>query len=329
MSADTSRLGLPRRYGAGCLSIPVPRPGCPARGACVGVTVEKPASSDDSSAAGVGSRPRLRPLCLTKRHGTVKTSFMSTEADEVTKDLIEGMALLASGVPGGYQERGDGVVLNVIGLASASTNAVHILEPAASLTDARRFVERLQRADLPFVLRVRPGTPDWVADLAVSSGLERRIEFPIMRMAPAASARADDGQVIVEVDPGDADLVGRVTAAFTAGNEVPAGIFDPLVAPAMFDRLEVAVYAALDGDTVTSVGIRLQVPGAVGVFGVATPPEHRRRGLGKAITSRVVTDGVAAGARTAFLGATPMGYGIYERLGFRTVETWTFHVPGQ
>jgi len=35
-----------------------------------------------------------------------------------------------------------------------------------------------------------------------------------------------------------------------------------------------------------------------------------------------------AGARSAFLGATPMGYRIYERLGFRTVETWTFHVPG-
>ncbi|MET0526379.1 MAG: GNAT family N-acetyltransferase, partial [Nocardioides sp.] len=124
-----------------------------------------------------------------------------------------------------------------------------------------------------------------------------------------------------------ADLVRRVTGAFTTGSELPPGVFDPLVAPPMFDRPEVAVYAAVEEGTVTSVGIRLQVPGAVGVFGVGTPPEHRRRGLGEAITSRIVNDGLAAGARSAFLLATPMGCRIYERLGFRTVETWTFHVP--
>ena len=67
----------------------------------------------------------------------------------------------------------------------------------------------------------------------------------------------------------------------------------------------------------------------MGVFGVATPPERRRLGLGEAITARIVTDGMAAGALSAFLGATPMGLRIYERLGFRTVETWTFHVSGQ
>src|SRR6478735_613576 len=104
---------------------------------------------------------------------------MSTDADEVTRDLVAGMALLSSGVPGGYQERGDGVVLNVIGLPSASTNTLHILEPTASLTDARRFVERLQLAGVPFVFRVRPGAPDWVADLASSVGLESQVEFPI------------------------------------------------------------------------------------------------------------------------------------------------------
>jgi len=253
---------------------------------------------------------------------------MSTEADETTRDLVAGMALLSSGVPGGYQERGDGVVLNVIGLGSASTNALHILEPTASLSDARRFVDRLQQADLPFVLRVRPGAPDWVADLASSAGLQSQVEFPIMRLAPPARAPLHVGPDIVEVDAEDADLVQRVTEAFTAGNEVPPGVFDPLVAPRMFDRPEVSVYAAVDESAVTSVGIRLQVPGAVGVFGVATPPAFRRQGFGEAITARIVADGLGAGARSAFLGATPMGYRIYERLGFRTVETWTFHVPG-
>ncbi len=171
---------------------------------------------------------------------------MSTEADEVTRDFIEGMGLLSSGVPGGYQERGHGVVLNVIGLDSPSTNTLHVLEPSASRRDAERMVRRVQDARLPFVFRVRPNAPDWVDDLAAASGLTQRLEFPIMRAIPGAPLPRLDVPTIVEVDPSDADLVSRVRDAFTMGNGVPPGVFDPLVAPAMFDRPEVAVYAALD-----------------------------------------------------------------------------------
>jgi predicted GNAT family acetyltransferase len=60
----------------------------------------------------------------------------------------------------------------------------------------------------------------------------------------------------------------------------------------------------------------------VGVFNVATPPEHRRRGYGAAITARVVSDGLAAGARWAWLQSSPAGYRVYEELGFRTLERW-------
>ena len=253
---------------------------------------------------------------------------MTREADEVTRDFIEGMRLLSSGVPGGYQERGRGVVLNVIGLDSPSTNTLHVIEPSASRRDAERMVRRVQATRLPFVFRVRPNAPAWVDDLAAESGLTQRLEFPIMRTIAGTRLPESDVPAIVEVDPSDTDLVRRVTDTFTRGNGVPPGVFDPLVAPPMFDRPEVAVYAALGKSEVTSVGIRLQVPDAVGVFGVATPPEHRRRGLGAGVTARILVDGFAAGARRAFLGATPMGYRIYERLGFRTVETWKFHVPG-
>ena len=48
----------------------------------------------------------------------------------------------------------------------------------------------------------------------------------------------------------------------------------------------------------------------------------------RAVTARVVADGVRAGAHTAYLQASPWGIRVYERMGFRTVETWPCFYPG-
>ena len=48
-------------------------------------------------------------------------------------------------------------------------------------------------------------------------------------------------------------------------------------------------------------------------------------------TSNCVTgfaSNVRAGAHTAYLQASPMGLGVYQRMGFRTGETWNCHYPG-
>jgi predicted GNAT family acetyltransferase len=76
------------------------------------------------------------------------------------------------------------------------------------------------------------------------------------------------------------------------------------------------------GGEVVTTAVGVTVGERVGVFNVATPAEHRRRGYGAAITARVVDDGVASGARWAWLQSSPSGYRVYEALGFRTLERW-------
>ena len=63
--------------------------------------------------------------------------------------------------------------------------------------------------------------------------------------------------------------------------------------------------------------------GVVGVYNIAVAPAARGRGLGRAITERVVADGIAAGADAAYLHASDLGRPLYESMGFRLVETWT------
>ena len=52
---------------------------------------------------------------------------------------------------------------------------------------------------------------------------------------------------------------------------------------------------------------------------VAADKEARRRGLGDAVTRLVTRSGFDAGASMASLEASPFGYHVYERMGFREI----------
>ena len=55
------------------------------------------------------------------------------------------------------------------------------------------------------------------------------------------------------------------------------------------------------------------------------PRTHVVRGA--SVTARIVLVGVRLRAPTANLQSSPMGFGVYERLGFRALETWACHCP--
>ena len=78
--------------------------------------------------------------------------------------------------------------------------------------------------------------------------------------------------------------------------------------------------ARVDGRLVAS-GESTVLDGVMGVFGIATLPAFRRRGIGSAITSFVLADR-ADEADVAFLDASEIGFGVYRRLGFEATSTW-------
>ena len=56
--------------------------------------------------------------------------------------------------------------------------------------------------------------------------------------------------------------------------------------------------------------------GVVGVYFVMTTPPMRRQGIGGALTLRTLQEAREMGYGIAVLGSSPMGYGMYRRLGF-------------
>jgi predicted acetyltransferase len=57
--------------------------------------------------------------------------------------------------------------------------------------------------------------------------------------------------------------------------------------------------------------------GVAGIFGVATVPEARGRGLGTAISLHALREARDMGYKVSVLLSSRMGYRIYQRLGFK------------
>ena len=97
------------------------------------------------------------------------------------------------------------------------------------------------------------------------------------------------------------------------------GRLGPLIA-AIDDPRVHAHGVRVDGEW-ACVAVTLRLGDDVSVQYVATEGAYRRRGLAGRVVGAALAGARADGFRTATLQASPDGYGVYERLGFRTVTT--------
>jgi ribosomal protein S18 acetylase RimI-like enzyme len=182
----------------------------------------------------------------------------------------------------------------------------------------------------------------WLGPRAVPRDLGQRLERRGLSLAGQAPGMAVDlsaldgalsditGFRVARVDgPADQAAWARVAAT---GTGLPAPAVTAL------ERIEAslnqAAYAAqpryigyLEQRPVASAALVLD-GGVAGVYAVATLPEARHRGIGRAMTVRPLLDARRDGYRVAVLQASPMGYPIYERLGFRDVCHYALYLQG-
>jgi predicted GNAT family acetyltransferase len=225
-------------------------------------------------------------------------------------------------LPGHVLHEVDGVVVCLTGLDDDEQNTALIErqpeDAAAALAEAERVFKAHGRSIGVDLERSRH--PDVDAELR-AMGLEMVATRPAMaiRIQDVALAQMPDGIEIARVtDPGLlADLVDVEVGTFETDRAVAEG----LLAPSQLSLPNVRLYAATaDGRAVAQAVTNTQ-RGAVGVFGVATLPAYRRRGIGTAITAFAIDD-VRDGADLAWLQSTEMGRALYERMGFRFVSDW-------
>lgn len=229
--------------------------------------------------------------------------------------------VLVAGVAGEEVQVGDGIVTFVTGAALAVLNGVFTEHPVPDMARLRQAAADFagRELGLPWCVQVRSREDG--ATLADAFGAVGSTSEPLMVLertdfAPAATATA------VRVPrPGER---GRFRAAVAAGFGLPEEIAELFSSAAVLAMPEVTPYVVSDGGTPVSVGIGVLTHDALGVYSIATVPGHRRRGLARAITERILADGFANGARFAYLHSSENAFALYRSIGFRTVEEWTY-----
>lgn len=241
------------------------------------------------------------------------------EADRAAEAFADAWEILLTSSPGWWGQRRHGLVGGITTVPLPSFNGVwaYARDPDAGTLDA--LLDEVAEAGLPYCLQARPGAQA-AADVAKRRGMVPEEAVPLMVLdCTALPDVAPPGLRIRELPAAEQDVHATLAAG---GFEIDAKHFRQLMTPELAGRREWRAYLGeVEGERV-STGGGFTRGEWVGIFNIATPRTHRHRGYGAAVTMRAVRDGVAAGARWAWLQASPDGRPVYERLGFRTLESW-------
>lgn len=196
------------------------------------------------------------------------------------------------------------------------------LHGEADPAELSRLLSDVADAGFPYCVQAVPECVECGMAIAGSRRLERGPDIPLMTCATPPPEIVARGLVIRELTPDVFDLRSNIAAA---AFEVPASVMQQ--ATSVISQLPGyrMFLGEVDGVAVTTA-VAITSGESVGVFDVATPAEHRGHGYGAAITAHAIRVGFDAGARWAWLQSSPEGFGVYERLGFRTVERWALWV---
>jgi ribosomal protein S18 acetylase RimI-like enzyme len=245
------------------------------------------------------------------------------EADRLHQGLIRSFAALFGRIEDARLEDREGYRLvvcprvpvpgfNGIWADGADEPAVHELE---------RAIAEVEGLGGPCWIEVRAGRTPAVEQAARRLGFTHEDSIPGMVVRPAEIAVVPGPELEVTRVRDAAGLAVAGTVA-AAGFEVPPDLFAAFFTSHVAAMPGLSIYVAHAQGRPVSTATAWVGDGGIGIFSVATPPEHRGRGYGSAITARAVEAGFASGADLAWLQASPLGEPVYRAMGFRQVETY-------
>lgn len=243
------------------------------------------------------------------------------ETEELIRLCTRALVAQMCDVPGVEMRLTRNGALGLTGEPSADFNRLTLGDGP----DAEAFligsVARARERGLPLVAVMSPRAQLALAPVATRLGLTPvgasplmvlRPDIPVTPSRPVRITRALGPELVAIA--GDLEA-----AAFDTPRDAIARCFDVCVTP----TAGVETWIAWDGETPMSAVTLTPTGDTAGVSLMATPPQHQRKGMGRALLSQVMADYRSRGVTRFHLGATEAGFPLYVSLGFETVAELT------
>lgn len=237
-------------------------------------------------------------------------------------NVVAQWRLLGDRRPGGEVIAGPGTLYVITGLPASHFNALIVTvphrDPDGLLATARAlFAER----GVPWCLRARGRAAAGLEGPARHAGMVLDALETAMVLHPLGPAPPPRDDLVIRRTQDDLSAqrhVEVVAAAFGAPVSMMASL---LPTSLLTDSGFQPFVGDFRGAPVTaSALVTTQV--VAGVYNVGTLPALQRRGLGTAMTWHALEVGRQTGCTVGALQATVGGRAVYERMGFRALDTW-------
>jgi GNAT superfamily N-acetyltransferase len=207
--------------------------------------------------------------------------------------------------------------------ADATFNAIvrARFQPAQIDRQIDATLDHFRRRAVPVVWHVGPSSePATLGDALLRHGLTFEEEEPGMALdiAQMSNASATPPELTIEPVRDESDLrVWIDTWLFPVPAAERAAQFEARRTHWLAPERPMHCFVARWNGTPVATSMLYLAQGVAAVHHVATRPEFRRRGIGSALTLRVLHEARTRGYQVGVLTASPEGIGSYRRIGFR------------
>ena len=191
-----------------------------------------------------------------------------------------------------------------------------------------RSVARAKERGRPLTAMMSPHVAKTLGPVATRLGLSAVGAAPLMVLRPHVPVQPSRPTTIVRaLSP---ELVGIAGDLIAAAFDTPRDVIARCIDVGVTETAGVETYVAW-GDEGPLCTVSVTPTGnTAGISLMATPPEHQRKGMGRALLSQVIDDYRRRGVERFHLGATEAGRPLYTSLGFDPVadlSVWVLEPP--
>lgn len=191
-----------------------------------------------------------------------------------------------------------------------------------------RSVARAKERGRPLTAIVSPHVAETLAPVA------RRLGFTAIGTAPLMVLRPDIAvlpsrptKISRALGP---ELIGIAGDLIAVAFDEPRDVIARCIEVCMTETSGVETYIAWSDEGPMCTVSVIPTGNTAGITLMATPPEHQRKGMGRALLSRVIDNYRRRGVERFHLGATEAGRPLYTSLGFALVadlSVWILERP--